>query len=61
MSNGQARPYYEDEAAAANLASFTKEINELYQTVLVTSSELIPLEEASAESGTCDLVSQGFL
>jgi 5'-nucleotidase/UDP-sugar diphosphatase len=61
LSNQQARPYEEDEAAATDLALFTKDINGLAQTVVATSSELIPLETRQHESGTCDLVVQGFL
>jgi hypothetical protein len=43
------------------LALFSEEINELVQTVVVTSSEFNPLEAAADESGTCEPVPQDFL
>lgn len=60
-SNGQAVPYEEDAAAAADLAVFSAEVDVLSQTVVATSSADIGLEAGGYESGACDLVAQGFL
>jgi 5'-nucleotidase len=61
MSGGQARPFDEDAAAAADLAVFTSEVEILSQTVVASASQTINLEEGGWDSGSCDLVAQGFL
>ncbi|GFH47259.1 hypothetical protein CTEN210_03733 [Chaetoceros tenuissimus] len=60
-SNGQAVPYPEDNAAVADLAVFSAEVDVLSKTVVATSSANIGLEAGGYESGACDLVAQGFL
>jgi len=61
MSGGQARPFAEDATAAADLAVFTSEVEILSQTVVTSASQTINLEEGGWDSGSCDLVAQGFL
>lgn len=60
-SGGQAQPYAEDEQAAADLAVYAAQVEDLSNTVVATSSAFIPLEAGGWESGACDLVAQGFL
>lgn len=60
-SNGQAVPTVENDAAVADLAVFSAEVDVLSQTVVATSSANIGLEAGGYESGACDLVAQGFL
>ena len=60
-SGGQAQPYAEDEQAAADLAVYAAQVEDLSNTVIATSSVFIPLEAGGWESGACDLVAQGFL
>ena len=60
-SNGQAVPYEENDAAVADLAVFSAEVDVLSQTVVATSGANIALEAGGYESGACDLVAQGFL
>lgn len=60
-SNGQAVPYEENDAAVADLAVFSAEVDVLSKTVVATSGANIALEAGGYESGACDLVAQGFL
>lgn len=61
LSQGQARPFAEDTAAADALAVFTSEVEILSETIVANVSETIGLEEGGWDSGSCDLVAQGFL
>lgn len=61
ISQGQARAFNEDESTLADLAVYEADVEVLSQTVVTQSSEIIPLEAGGYESGSCDLVAQGFL
>lgn len=61
LSGGQARPFAEDTASADALAEFTSEVQILSETVVTEVSETVALEEGGWDSGSCDLVAQGFL
>ena len=60
-SGGQVKAIEEDPSAAANLAVFSDEIDDLMKRVIAVSSAFIDLEENGGESGACDLVAQAFL
>ena len=61
ISEGQARVFDEDESTLADLAVYEEAVEVLSQTVVAESLETIPLEAGGYESGSCDLVAQGFL
>lgn len=61
QSGGQARAFAEDPSAAADLAEFSGDVDELTQAVVAVSSAFIGLEDNGGESGACDLVAQAFL
>jgi len=61
LTNGQAMGIAADADAAAVLANYTKEVQELSKRVVTTVPTLIKLESGGYESGACDLVAQGFL
>lgn len=60
-SGGQVKAFVEDPATAADLASFSDEVDELTKEVVAVSSAFIGLEGNGGESGACDLVAQAFL
>ncbi len=60
-SGGQAQAFGADVAAAADLATYSAEVDVLSRQVIATATELISLEAGGYESGACDLVAQAFL